>query len=344
MLKQLLLCLSLVMQVACAASTQSQKVQRLPLQKNRIVLNSPTQYEHREVRTDPQTGKPVTYDPKPRVELVDAGTGRYVFKWIGYDGKEKIVEYQRMDAIDIVVAASVSKTPEGEYLYSYTVKNLLSSGTYLSTFTLQNFASDVRPVEVNGKSTNIADIRILKLFREAPPDDKSRNIAGMIIGEMSEQIYLFREGNWIAFGVLESFTPAVVPGQELELRLTSSAPPGIVGCRVAGGQLTLKGAGEHMPTELENVMSGYEEMPWGYTIGPIDNLKTLSPIDRTNYVFDRLPQFEQLGWMTADARKWYEKNIKRKSLEGLIDRAEQDLKAERITSEVFGLIQFLKHN
>ncbi len=43
-------------------------------------------------------------------------------------------------------------------------------------------------------------------------------------------------------------------------------------------------------------------------------------------------------------RKWYEKNIKRKSLEGLIDRAEQDLKAERITSEVFGLIQFLKHN
>ena len=48
-----------------------------------------------------------------------------------------------------MVGASVSETPPGQFLYAYQAANLLSSGTYLSEFILQNYAKDTRPYEVN---------------------------------------------------------------------------------------------------------------------------------------------------------------------------------------------------
>lgn len=119
---------------------------------------------------DPETGEDVTCDPKPRVEVLDAVAGKYVFKWVGYDGEEKAVEYQRADAIDAVVGASVSKTPAGLYLYTYRVSNLPSSPTHLSSFTAQNFAADTSPVEFDGRPTNFEDLRLLSAFRGAPDE------------------------------------------------------------------------------------------------------------------------------------------------------------------------------
>ncbi|HKZ80525.1 MAG TPA: hypothetical protein VJ124_19775, partial [Pyrinomonadaceae bacterium] len=111
-----------------------------------------------------------------------------------------------------------------------------------------------------------------------------------------------------------------------------------------GGELTLKGVGEDMPTELEAVIPGYEEFPKGYTIGPVDSLNTLSANDHAKYIQERLPQFEVLGWVTASAREWYEKNLTTNNFDAVLRRAEQDLGSEQITSEVFAIIQSIKHS
>lgn len=329
---------------SCAATQTSQKVHRVPLERSKVVLKSPTQYEKRVLRYDPKTGAPTSsYDPKPRVEVVDAKSGKYAFKWIGYDGKEKTIEYQRADAIDVIVGASVSNAPDGKYIYRYQVQNQPSSSTYLSHFIVQNFAADTRPVEVNGKPTNNQDLRILDAFRNAPPDGTSRNLEDVSIGQMSNLIQVFKDGSWIVFAPLPGFEPEVIPGRSFEVKLLSSAPPGFVGCSVTGGERTLKGVGEDMPTELEDVLPGYDIFPKGHTVGPVEGLKKLPPSEHAKYILDRLPQFEKLGWITGAARRWYENNLRSDDWDEVLRQAEQDLKTEQITTEVFAMLQARKH-
>src|SRR5207253_1902699 len=105
----LLLLLVLGLVVADSACSQRQlaqtKAQRLPLEKQQWDLRSPGNYAPREVGSDPKTGKSIAYDHRPRVELLDAKAGKYLLKWVGYDGKEKTVVFQRGDAIDIIIRA-----------------------------------------------------------------------------------------------------------------------------------------------------------------------------------------------------------------------------------------------
>ena len=336
----LLLAALLMMHTACAVSSQppTQKVQRVPLEKSDVVLKSPTEYDKDELE-DPQTGKVTSYDLKPRVELIDAKAGKYAFKWIGVDGKEKVVTYQRADAIDAVVSASVRRTAEGQYLYTYKVENLPSSAVHLSGFIPQNFAADTKPIEIDGKPTNVADLRLLKAFREVPPNG-SRRIEGLFIGEMSNQIQRFKDGNWIDFAILpDDNNLRVVPGRSLEVKLVSAAPPGLVGCSVYGGDGLGEGAGEDMPQELANVLPGYAVLPAGYTIGPVAKLSTLSASEHARHVLALLPHLRALGWMTDDALRRYEQALQRNDLESLRKRAQQDLQAEQITSEVAALVQ-----
>lgn len=307
---RLVIIASLFLQAACATTPQqAQKIQRQPIPKSRVTITSPTQYEHRETYIDPKTNEPVTYDPKPRVEAVDVKAGKYALKWIGYDGKEKVIMYQRPDAIDIIVSASLTKMPDGKYLYTYNIHNLPDSGTYLSGFQVQNFAQDVRPIKL----------------REG------------YIGRMSNVIKLYKDGQWISFG-FTYFGDEVTPGRDINVQLESSSPPGLVGCSLTGGKGGLKGVGEHMPTELENAIPGYEAWLRSYTIGPIENLKNQSVEERTKYVLERLPQMQQLGWITEDAARWYKRNLNG-DLSRVQKRAEDDVKAECITSEVFAMIE-----
>ncbi len=97
-----------------------------------------------------------------------------------------------------------------------------------------------------------------------------------------------------------------------------------------------------MPTILEAALPGYEVLPRGYTIGPIDNLKALAAPERAKYVANLLPQLGQLGWITEDAARWYKRNLSGDNLSKVQKRAAQDLKAERITSEVFAMIEAIK--
>jgi hypothetical protein len=319
-----------------SATEPNQKLRREPLEKSSAKLKSPTVYEKRE-RTE--SGREVIYDPKPRVEAVNANAGKYQLKWIGYDGKEKVIAYQRADAIDVVVSGSVEQSPDGSYVYSYTLENLPSSAAYVTFLTLQNFSDDTRPTEVNGKPTTLADVRLLKNFRQAPDDGKPRNLENVLtIGEMSNAIHRFKDGNWIAFGGLPEL---VVPGSNLQVKLVSKAAPGLVGCSAAAGPRTMKGVGEHMPSELEDALPGYDVWPSGYTVGPVASLSSLSLSERVSYLLDKLGQFEKLGWITPLARRWYENNL-RTNLDGAQKRARTDLESEQISSEVFAMIQAIR--
>ncbi|MCP9494723.1 MAG: hypothetical protein MSG64_09735 [Pyrinomonadaceae bacterium MAG19_C2-C3] len=310
---RLVIIVILFLQAACATTPQqAQKIQRQPIPKSRVTLTSPTQYEHRETHIDPKTDEPVTYDPKPRVEAVDVKAGKYAFTWIGYDGKEKVIMYQRPDAIDIILSASVTKMSDGKYLYTYNIHNLPDSKTYLSWFTVQTFAQDVRPV------------RLREGVRH--------------LGRMSNAIRFFKDGYWITFGSTY-FREDITPGRSIDVNLESSAPPGLVGCSLTGGKGGLKGVGEHMPTELENAIPGYEAWLRSYTIGPIENLENQSAEERTKYVLESLPLMQQLGWITEDAARWYKRNLNGDNLSRVQKRAAQDLKAEQITSEVFAMIE-----
>ena len=109
-----------------AVATQAATAQtRLPFQKKRITLKSPATYQKRIARYDSKTGQPIYYDPKPRIVPLDVKSGKYGLRWIGYDGQEKTIVYQRPDAIDAEISASVSKTVTGQYIYVYKIKNLL---------------------------------------------------------------------------------------------------------------------------------------------------------------------------------------------------------------------------
>jgi len=138
------LLISMLAQTLPTVRPESQRTRRLPLQKRLIILKAPTSYANRILRLDSKTGNPVEYDPRPRVVPLDTKSGKYAFKWIGYDGNEKTVIYQRPDAFDATVSGSVSKTPSGKYLYTYAIQNLASSGQNLSGFAVQHFASDVK--------------------------------------------------------------------------------------------------------------------------------------------------------------------------------------------------------
>jgi len=307
----ILMFLILIVQVEHAVRPLYQKTQRLPFQKKQITFKSPTVYAKRLLRYDEKTGEPVYYDPKPQVVLLDAKSGKYAFKWIGYDGTQKTVIFQRADAIDALISASVSKGSSGQYLYSYRIQNLASSGEHLSGFAVQNSASDVTPIKI-----------------------------GEYVGRMSNSKEL-RDGNWIYFSIT-TLQPQIVPGKEIEFRLESLAPPGLVECRIHGGELGIKGVGEDMPQELENVLPGYRDWPSGFTIGPIDNLKTLPPAERANYLLKLLPKFKELGWITADAFQWYQQNLNHIDLATISRRAEQDFGAGNITNEVLVMIQGIR--
>jgi hypothetical protein len=296
-----------------AHSPLAQRVRRLPLQKTPIRLKSPSDYARRFLGVDSKTGQERFYDPKPRVSLLNERAGLYTLKWIGYDGMEKTIVYQRPDAIDVIVIAEVSTLQSGKHLYTYSIRNLPSSGEYLKIFALQTFTPDAKP-------------------------HKLRNA---YIGPMSRN-KVMKDGNWIAFGLLSDFAKIANPGKTAEFKLESFAPPGLVECRVAGGNQVMKGVGEEMPQELEDVLPGYEAWPGGCTIGPVDQLRNLSQQEKTSktsYLLKALPVFTHVGWVTAQTSLRYEELLKRNDWQELPKRVPGDLKAAFITTEIPGIVE-----
>lgn len=300
----------LLVQASCNKISSSEKAYHLPLQKTGFELKLPATDEKREIGEDPKTREPTAYDDKPRIEVIDAKAGTYALKWIGYDRKEKVIVYQRDDAVDIIVYGSVTRTKPDQYTYAYDVESLPTSGSSLTSLAVQNFASDAKGIDTNNR----------------------------YIGQMSNKIEQFKNGTWISFS-----TGNLKPNEHTVLKVSSFSPPGLVECRAHGGPFAIDGTGEDLPMQIDNALPGYEILPFGYTIGPIDKLKSLSPPERAKYILDLLPQLRKLGWMTNDAQKWYEQHLRRNDIDSVCAQAEEDLRAESITSEVFALIQAIKN-
>lgn len=301
----------LALLAGCSTQHAQTKVQRKALAKPHVEYKTPTNYAPRERGVDPKTGNVITYDHKPRVDPIDEKSGRYAFKWIGYDGKEKRVVFQRGDVLDVIVSATVSKTTN-QFVYTYKIENLPTSATYLKRFIVQNFAGDA-------------------VWGQGGP---------FVAFKMSNDIDLFKQGNWVNFADL-SDSVQIDPGQMVQVQLTSSAPPGLVEC-TASIETIIDGAGEDMPAALANLLPGYNDFPKGYTIGPVENLKTLSSSDRVKYVLEKLPQFRDLGWITEEAFARYQQSLKTNDLTSVSNRLDEDLKSEQITTEVFALFQTIR--
>jgi hypothetical protein len=316
-MKRIAVALIISLAVVFLRST-AQEIQRLPLQKNRIELKSPSSWSQRIAKIDPRTQKAVHYDPKPKIETVNSKAGKYYLKWIGYDGKEKVVLYQRPDCIDVVVVASTTTASLETYTYEYTVQNLATSGDYLNGFAVQNFSSAIQP-------------------------KRPSMVNNIVVGDMTPGIFGIKEGNWIRFAPVPPH-PKVQHGQSIRFKLYSSSPPGVVMCRVDGGNRTLKGVGEEMPEELEESLDalGYGAWPRGYTIGPVDKLKNASREERIAYLLKTLPTIQKQRWITPQVLSAYEQLLKQNDLPSLSKRVAGDFKTGAITSEVFAIIEAMK--
>lgn len=304
--------LCFVLQGAGGAGPSQRLLTRRPLQKTVVELKAPTGYSWRTAKPDLNTGEPIRYDPMLRVEPTDVKAGKYNLRWIGYDGGEKSVTYQRPDTVDIVVRVSVEREAKtGEYIYSYVFTSLPTSGEVLSFVALQTFCT-----------------RIVFL------NDPDR-----YLGKMGKHIPLFSEGTWLGLDA-SYFDRSVDAGSEAEVRFKSPAPPGMVGCRAAGGKFGYSGAGEEMPAELESVMLGFEAWPQGSTLGPVDSLRQLSSGERRQYLTDHLTDFAALGWATEDAISWFRGHLVNADKKELMRMTEEYHSRNAITSEVAALIEY----
>lgn len=287
------------------------KAERKLFKKSSVEIKSPKTYVKR------KTGSGRDYDPRPTVVPIDEKAGKYELQWIGYDGRKKIIKYQRHDALDALVEARVERVDDGRYKYKYLIRNLLSSPAFLHSFTVQTFTSDVRDEHIRTGDENLS------------------------IGHMAQYIPHFSNGVWRNFSWLAQTKPKIDPGSTIEFEMDSVGQPGLVECKATAGETTLKGVGEHMPTELENSMPGFDELASCVTIGPVERLKDLSAADKAKYLIDNLPKFVEAGWMAGDTPKIYHSILKDNDLNGAFQQAKRDLEKEFITSEVFHIIEGL---
>ena len=311
----ILLAAGLASTPASSRQVANQRIQRVPLRKNRIEMKSPTTWFKTPTKIDPKTKEQLYYDPKPSLVVANAKAGKYYLKFIGVDGKAKVATFQRPDCVDVIVIASAAKSTSG-YRYEYVVRNIVTSGCYLDGFAAQNFSTDISP-------------------------KRPSKVNDVFIGDMSANI--FKDGNWIRFAPLPPH-PKVQPGQTVKFTLYSSAPPGVVECRVDGGGALTGDGGDELPAELVALISkvGYNAWPRGLTIGPIDDLKRMSQGEKTAYLLNTLPKCQGEGWMTTQVLQDYERLLKQGDLQGIFESIANDLKTNSITTEVFAMIEGMK--
>lgn len=149
--------------------------------------------------------------------------------------RKKSSPYQRSDALDGLVEAMSERT-DGKFVYRYLIRNFPASPAYLHGFIVQTFSGDIRDEYVRTGDENLH------------------------IGHMSKHIPQFSDGVWRRFASLGETKPKIEPGTNVEFQMVSSSPPGVVNCKAQAGDLTLKGVGEHMPSELEHSMPGFDEL------------------------------------------------------------------------------------
>ncbi len=300
-------------QITCTSFGQEKayeqaKFERKPFQKSSHLIKQPIQVDRTE-----EYGKNIRSNTK--VIEVDKRIGKYEFRWIGLDGKEKILPYQRADSIEAIVSAEVKKDKDGTFTYNYDLKVLDSSPIYFRNFIVQTYG------------TVSADSQLKKekfLFLRMYPT------------------YLFKEGVWWTWGFVGNEQDRIHAGNSIKFYLYSDSPPGVASCKAGGGEygITTKIA-EEPPSELEEEIPVNTDLAEGYTLGPDARLKNFSPPEKIKYLLDSLPKFKEAGWMAEGTAKNYEQILKRNDLKGTFEKAKKDFADEFISNEVFQIIEGL---
>jgi hypothetical protein len=310
----LLLCIVLVALVASllpANIAQTTPVRgRLPLQKRNIEIAQPAPYAP-EIQGYDKKGDPIYWDPKPHV--VPLGGGKYAFKWLGHEGRELTLIYQRPDVIDLVAEALVAQGADRRLIYTYNLRNLRTSKLWLGSFFVQTFSASAEGVRGQGIYAGVA---------------------GSFIKE-------FSVGRWLGFGMMGR-EPKVMPGVTISVAVNSEDLPGVVECRASGGDLTMKGVGEEPPSVLEDLYLRHDAWPHGYTIGPDERILKMSVKARMQYLTQHLPQMLELGWIEDKATmEWYRGQLEAAKASEVRAQAQKDFQNKLITSEVYGLMSYL---
>ncbi|MEZ5345222.1 MAG: hypothetical protein R2681_06650 [Pyrinomonadaceae bacterium] len=283
------------------------KFERARLQKSMFVLKQPE-------KVDRTSEYGTNYDPKPIVVAVDPKTGKYEYRWTGFDGKEKVVAYQRADSIEMISQAHMEKDISGMFVFRYEVEILSSSPTYFRNFIVQTFGSSA----------------------DSSGHDKEK----IMIGEMYP-VGDFVEGIWRNWAFVGNADERVTSGTTITFQLSSESPPGIVECRAAGGEFGSIAADEEMPSELENEIPVNQDLARGYTIGPDERLLKFTDSEKFKYLLENLPKFLEAGWMSEGTAKNYENVLKKNDQKELLAKSEKDFKEEYISSEVYVIITSL---
>jgi hypothetical protein len=302
--------LTLVVCLAGISLLEAEALDRLPLQKRNVEIGQPMPVEKEFEGYDSQ-GNPIYWDPQPRV--VPLGKGKYAFKWFGRKGRELTLIYERPDAVNVIVQASISTSTVHSISYRYKVLVLKTSGLSVTGFVVQTFSQTITPATDSATFT----------------------------GKMAGFIEEFAEGSWMSFGPLRG-PAAIPPGGQTGFAFLSPDLPGLVSCRAHGGSFMVKGVGEEPPTVLENLYLGHDAWPHGWTIGPDERLAKMSLDERLKYLTDNLPKMLELGWIeNPKVMQWYEANLKAGKTSEVRARADADFKRNLITSEVLALMTYL---
>jgi hypothetical protein len=282
---------------------------RAPTQRSTMELRTPAGYPLREVY-DPATGLYSKYDPKYEIVLTDPRRGLYSLRWIGSTGLAREVAYQRTDMIDVTVEARLVRESR-TYKYVYLLRNLQSSALALTGFKLQTFSGDAVVIKQ----------------REGH------------VGRMRNRIPGFEYGSWLSMG--PSFLgTGIVPGMSTEVVVTSASPPGLLQCRVVGGDITLYAA-EDFPDQYEELISHlhYRIWPKGYTIGPVDSLRGMTSTNRRGVLSGQLDEYVRLGWIAAGLRDWYRTNLAAAHRPELVRQTRLWFEQGNVASEIVALIE-----
>lgn len=309
-LRFLLVAPTLLVCVARLSVLEAGALDRLPLQKRNVEIGQPEPVA-KELEGYDSQGNPIYWDPQPSV--VPLGSGKYAFKWFGRKGRELTLIYERPDAVNVIVQASISTSTLHSISYRYKVLVLKTSGLSVTGFGVQTFSQTITPAT------------------------DSATFTGKMAGFLEE----FAEGSWMSFGPLRG-PAAIPPGGQTGFAFVSPDLPGLVSCRAHGGSFVVKGVGEEPPTVLENLYLGHDAWPRGYTIGPDERLAKMSIEERLKYLVVRLPQMLELGWIeNQKVMGWYEANLKAGKAAEVRAAAEADFKRNLITSEVLALMTYV---
>jgi hypothetical protein len=112
----------------------------------------------------------------------------------------------------------------------------------------------------------------------------------------------------------------------------------LVECR-AGAESEIEGADEEMPGDIAPLLNAYGEYLHGWTVGPLDDLKSYSSDQKVKYLLAKLPRFRELGWITDEAFNRYQQMLNNHDLNSLLAHLDEDLRLEQITTELFAIIE-----